>query len=100
MITSTDFKDFLKDQGYSEFTQSGNPSTVYDYSKRVEEIREREGLENLDELANNIDKLVNKYDENGLERAFGEKSHRAYINALKRFQEFVEARNRGNICGN
>ena len=38
------FKQYLIEQGYSEFTPSGNPSTAYDYMKRVEKICDRESI--------------------------------------------------------
>lgn len=83
------FKSYLIKQGYSEYTPSGNPSTVYDYVKRVQRIYEREGI-SLRKLADNIDFYVSKYDTFGDEADFGKKSHNAYINALKRFEEFIK----------
>ena len=82
------FKTYLIEQGYSEFTPSGNPSTAYDYMKRVEKIRSRENL-SINELAENINYYVEKYDSNGDDAEFGKRSHNAFINALKRFEEFV-----------
>lgn len=81
------FKDFLIKKGYSENTPSGNPSTVYDYVKRVERICNRENVA-TEHLAENIIYYVDKYDSLGSEADFGKKSHSAYINALKRFKEF------------
>jgi hypothetical protein len=85
--TLENFKTYLIKQGYSERTPSGNPSTVYDYGKRVENILERERISIL-KLAENIDFYVRKYDIDGIEAEYGNKSHRAIINALKRFQDF------------
>jgi hypothetical protein len=85
--TLENFKTYLIKQGYSELTPSGNPSTVYDYGKRVENILERERISIL-KLAENIDFYVSKYDTYGIEAEYGNKSHRAIINALKRFQDF------------
>lgn len=85
--TLENFKTYLIKQGYSERTPSGNPSTVYDYGKRVENILERERISIL-KLTENIDFYVIKYDTEGIEAEYGNKSHRAIINALKRFQEF------------
>lgn len=87
--TLENFKTYLIKQGYSELTPSGNPSTVYDYGKRVENILERERISIL-KLAENIDFYVSKYDTHGIEAEYGNKSHRAIINALKRFQDFCE----------
>ena len=87
--TLENFKTYLIKQGYSERTPSGNPSTVYDYGKRVENILERERISIL-KLAENIDFYVRKYDIDGIEAEYGNKSHRAIINALKRFQDFCK----------
>ena len=37
----------------------------------------------------NIDFYVKKYDTDGTEAEYGNKSHRANINALKRFRDFI-----------
>lgn len=87
--TLENFKTYLIKQGYSELTPSGNPSTVYDYGKRVENILKRERISIL-KLAENIDFYVSKYDTYGIEAEYGNKSHRAIINALKRFQDFCK----------
>ena len=81
------FRKYLVLQGYSEFTPSGNPSTVYDYANRINKICERENI-TLNKLASNIGFYVERYDSFGVEGEFGSKSHNAYINALKRFKEF------------
>ncbi len=47
------FKIYLIKQGYSEITPSGNPSTVYDYTKRVDKICKRERI-TIKQLAENI----------------------------------------------
>ncbi len=83
------FKRYLIQQGYSEFTPSGNPSTVYDYAKRVQKICERENI-SFSKLADNIDFYVKRYDSFGDEADFGKKSHNAYISALKKFKEFIK----------
>lgn len=84
-----DFKDYLIEQGYSQFTPSGKPSTVYDYMKRVEKICDREGI-NTKKLSENISFYVDKYGPTGNEAEFGSRSHNAYISALKKFEDFVE----------
>ncbi len=83
------FKEYLIQQGYSEFTPSGNPSTVYDYVKRVSKICERENVD-IRMLAENISFYVEKYGPTGNESEFGKKSHNAYISALKKFDEFIK----------
>ena len=82
------FKQYLIDQGYSEFTPSGNPSTAYDYMKRVEKICDRERI-TIKKLADNISYYVDKYGPTGNEAEFGRKSHNAFISALKKFEDFV-----------
>ena len=82
------FKCFLIKKGYSEYTPSGNPSTVYDYVKRIEKICKREAIL-INELAANINSYVQKYDKFGPEEEFGKRSNNAYISALKRFEEFI-----------
>lgn len=81
------FKRYLIQQGYSEYTPSGNPSTVYDYVKRIEKICERERI-SIKQLGDNIGVYVKKYDTFGIEEEFGKRSHNAFISALKRFEEF------------
>lgn len=85
------FEQYLINEGYSKHTSSGKPSTVYDYSKRVEKICERESI-TIDKLKENIDFYVSKYDDYGSESDFGNKSHRANINALKRLQDFLQTK--------
>ncbi len=82
------FKHYLIEQGYSEFTPSGNPSTVYDYMKRVEKICDRESI-TIKRLADNISFYVDKYGPTGNEAEFGRKSHNAFISALRKFENFV-----------
>lgn len=84
------YEKYLIANGYSIESDSGNPSTVYSYGNAVEKVIEREYL-TWDSLANNIDNIVTKYDEGGPCESWGKKSNSTYINALKRFQEFVSA---------
>lgn len=85
------FKNYLIKKGYSEYTPSGHPSTVYDYGKRIERICKREGVP-IEELAENISVYVEKYDTHGNEADFGKRSNNAYISALKRFKQFKKAK--------
>lgn len=82
-----EFKNFLIKKGYSEFTPTGNPSTVYDYIKRVEKICNRENI-SIYSLSKDISFYVDKYGPAGSESEFGKRSHNAFISALKRFEEF------------
>lgn len=87
VIAST-YEEYLIKAGYSVETDSGNPSTVFAYVKAVDSVLENEGI-SWGTLKNNIDDIVKKYDEGGEETAFGNKSNKTVINALKRFEEFV-----------
>lgn len=82
------FRDFLKEEGYSEYTPSGNKSTVYDYSKRVNRICQWENC-TWEELVARITEIVRMYDVGGEKEDIGSKSNHAYINALRAFQRFV-----------
>ncbi len=82
------FMTFLIEEGYSEFTPSGKPSTVYDYVKRVEKICNRENI-NIKDLYKNIGFYVDRYGPLGNEAEFGMKSHNAFICALRKFEEYV-----------
>lgn len=82
------FKEFLIGEGYSEYTPSGNRSTVYDYLMRVNRIKDWENL-TWDSLKDNISRIVMLYDIGGQKEDIGKKSHNAYINALRAFQRFV-----------
>ena len=83
------FKIYLIQQGYSEFTPSGNPSTVYDYMKRVEKICDRENI-TIKRLGENISFYVDKYGPTGNEAEFGRRSHNAFISALRKFEDFMK----------
>ena len=83
------FKNFLIEQGYSEFTPSGKPSTIYDYLKRVEKICNRESITVI-ALSENISFYIDKYGPSGNEAEFGMRSHNAFICALRKFEEFVK----------
>lgn len=83
------FENYLVSQGYKVKTPSGNPSTAYDYVKRIENICDWEKC-NWEDIAKSIDLLVREYDIGGSKEELGNKSHRAVINALKRYREFVK----------
>jgi hypothetical protein len=92
-----EFERYLVKQGYSEVTPSGNPSTTHDYAKvRIPQICKREKI-SVEQLAGNIRTYVKKYDAYGSESAFGKKSHNAFINALRRFEEFINSLKTGGF---
>ena len=82
------FRNYLLTKGYSELTPSGNPSTVYDYIKRIDRVCEWESV-SWEMLRERIEQVVLLYDQGGAKEELGNKSHRAVINALRRFNEFV-----------
>lgn len=82
------FEKYLIKMGYSLVTPSGKQSTVYDYKKRIDKICEWEGL-SWEGLAENISGMVSKYDVGGSKEEWGHKSHNAVINALRRYQDFL-----------
>lgn len=82
------FEEYLISKGYKQTTPSGNPSTVYDYIKRVDKICQWEDV-SWQQLANDIDEILPQYDIGGKKEDLGKKSHNAVINALRRFSEFI-----------
>lgn len=86
------FRDYLEAQGYSVKTPKGNPSTVYDYAKRISRICQREGI-TWSELAARADYYCLRYEAGGSEEDYGSKSHNAPRAALRCYMSFVnEAR--------
>lgn len=83
------FEKYLIEQGYSLKTPSGNPSTIYDYQKRIDKVCEWEKCD-WATLSQNITTVVTMYDIGGKKEDLGNLSHRAVINALKQFKKFVE----------
>ena len=83
------FKAHLISRGYSEFTPSGQPSTVYDYARRIDYVCQWENM-NWAMLTEQIGNVVPLYDKGGAKEHLGNKSHKAVINALLRFQEFAQ----------
>jgi len=84
------YTQYLKEQGYSEWTPSGNKSTVYDYPNRIENVCRWEHM-TWSEVAMNITSLIQLYDIGGAKEDVGNKSNRAVINALKRYSEFLDS---------
>ncbi len=84
------FEDYLIEAGYKEETDSGNPSTVYSYIKGVETVLEEEGI-SWNTLEANISSVISKYDVGGEKEQIGAKSNSTVINALRRFEEFVNS---------
>jgi hypothetical protein len=83
-----EYEKYLIAAGYPMVGISGNKSTVPQYSRAVEKVVEREGL-TWNQLADDIDNIVKKYDKNGPEEDFGNSGNRTIINALYRFAEML-----------
>ena len=82
------FEEYLANAGYCEYTASGNPSTVFSYIHAIKKVLEEEGL-SWHSLQNDIENIVPLYDIGGSKQHIGAKSNCTVINALKRFNEFV-----------
>ena len=88
-VIETDYEAYLIRAGYETETPSGHPSTVYAYSAAIERnVLETEHI-TWEGLRADIDNVVNRYDVGGPKEHIGAKSNSTVINALKRFQEFV-----------
>lgn len=85
------FESYLESEGYSVVTPKGLPSTTYDYAHARIPFVLREERISIQTLISNIDQYVKMYDLRGFKSAISNKSHRAVINALKRFQEFIKS---------
>ena len=82
------YEIYLEAAGYPVVGVSGNDSTVPQYSRAVQKVVEREGL-NWNQLKNDIANIVKKYNKNGPEEDYGNRGNKTVINALKRFGEFA-----------
>lgn len=86
-----EFKMYLIASGYKERTPSGNPSTVYDYVRRIDNVCKWEGTD-WEGLKNNIDRIITEYDVGGTKEQDGSRSHHSVINALRCFRAFLNNR--------
>ena len=84
------YEEYLIKEGYSLETDSGNPSTVYAYANAVQAVIDEEGI-TWNTLEANISTVIKKYDIGGSKETFGCKSNKTVINALRRFEEFVNS---------
>ena len=83
-----DFEHFLKANNYSEETKNGTKSTVYFYVNAVKVVIEDEGLD-WAALMQEISDVVRIYDIGGAKEEVGYRGNNTVINALRRFQDFV-----------
>lgn len=82
------FEEYLINKGYKQTTPSGQPSTVYDYIKRIDRVCEWENI-TLEQLSDSIQEILYQYDIGGEKENLGKISHNAVINALRRFSDFI-----------
>jgi hypothetical protein len=82
------FEEYLVNAGYCEYTDAGNPSTVFSYINAIKKVLEEEGM-SWHSLQSDIVNIIPIYDIGGTKQHIGSKSNYTVINALKRFSEFV-----------
>ncbi len=83
-----DFEEYLVKTGKKRFTPQGALSTAPQYKIAVKEIIRREKML-LKDFCANINSIIVDYDTGGEKEKLGEKGHRTWINALKRFKEYL-----------
>lgn len=83
------FEEYLISCGYKERTPSGLPSTAPQYRFAVADIKYKERKSSLHAFCSDIDSIIVDYDYGGIKEALGQTGHRTWINALKRFREYL-----------
>ena len=83
-----DFETFMLKNGYSEKTENDTKSTVYSYVSSVKAVMNEEGL-TWAELYHRISNIASVYDIGGAKEEMGDRGNRTVINALRRFEDFV-----------
>ena len=84
----TDFESFMLKNGYSAKTENDTKSTVYSYASSVKAVMNEEGL-TWAELYHRISDVASEYDVGGSKSEIGDRGNRTVINALRRFEDFV-----------
>ena len=84
----TDFESFMLKNGYSAKTENDTKSTVYSYVSSVKAVMNEEGL-TWAELYHRISNIASEYDVGGSKSEIGDRGNRTVINALRRFEDFV-----------
>ena len=83
------FEKWLKKEGYKDWSDAGNPSTIAHYIYWVNRIKNEEGIKDWSDLPDHMMYLLNLYGENGAKKEYGENGNCAVINALRRYSEFL-----------
>ena len=88
-IAQAAFEYYLLKNEYSEVSENGNDSTVYDYSNRVVRICKQEGYHSLDEFLPSLKDLITEID-NGVDKTKkGTLIDKNDKSALRKFYEFI-----------
>ena len=82
MTLKDEFKSYLKEKEYTA-------GTIRGYCSALNKICIEENMTTLYELYRDIDNIVKLYEPDGEKAKIGEKGHNTFINALRRFQNFV-----------
>ena len=82
------FKQYLINKGYKEYSANLSPSTCQDYPYRLRRLIEKENI-TIEQLATDINKYIELYGKSGEKWCVGCRSHESYINSLKHFRKFI-----------
>ena len=83
-----DFENFMLKNGYSAKTENDTKSTVYSYVNSVKSVMSEEGLD-WSSMVKQISSIASVYDIGGAKEEIGDRGNRTVINALRRFEDFV-----------
>lgn len=82
------YKNWLIEKGFSAFTASNKPSTVFDYLRGLKCVCAWEG-KTIDELADSISEIAPMYCATGVHCIRGRMISRSVRCSLKQFNKFV-----------
>ena len=88
-IAQAAFEYYLVKNEYSEVSDKGNDSTVFDYSKRVISICKQEGYSSLDEFLPNLREIITEIDNGTDKTKNGTLLDKNDKSALRKFNEFI-----------
>ena len=90
------FKQYLINKGYKEYSANLSPSTAIDYPWRIAKIIEKENI-TIEQLSTDINKYLEQYDRLGDKWTIGRRSHESYLNALRQFRKFLLLQRFGGV---
>ncbi|MBD5400439.1 hypothetical protein HDR61_01665 [bacterium] len=82
------YKNWLIEKGFSAFTASNKPSTVFDYLRALKLVSTWEG-KTIEELADSISEIAPMYYKSGIHGVKGRMISRSVRCSLKQFNNFV-----------